>query len=39
MEKGAPKTSWGDDWRAGTLDDDEMVARLFRLNQQRAGAG
>ncbi|MEG3179431.1 hypothetical protein [Sphingomonas sp. LT1P40] len=28
---------WGDDWRAGTLSDDEMLARLFRLNQERAG--
>ncbi len=27
---------WGDDWRAGVLTDDEMLARLFRLNQQRA---
>lgn len=26
---------WGDDWRAG-LSDDEIVARLFRLNQRRA---
>tara|TARA_R110002124_G_scaffold285982_1_gene465554 strand:+ start:3484 stop:3879 length:396 start_codon:yes stop_codon:yes gene_type:complete len=23
---------WGDDWRAGALSDDEMLARLFRLN-------
>jgi type II restriction/modification system DNA methylase subunit YeeA len=29
---------WGDDWRAGLLDDDEILARLFRLNQERAGA-
>lgn len=28
---------WGDDWRAGRLTDDEILARLFRLNQQRAG--
>lgn len=28
---------WGDDWRAGVLNDDEILARLFRLNQQRAG--
>jgi hypothetical protein len=28
---------WGDDWRAGLLTDDEILARLFRLNQQRAG--
>lgn len=27
---------WGDDWRAGKLTDDEILARLFRLNQ-RAG--
>jgi len=27
---------WGDDWRAGLLTDDELLARLFRLNQQRA---
>lgn len=27
---------WGDDWRAGLLTDDEMLARLFALNQQRA---
>lgn len=28
---------WGDDWRAGLLTDDEVLARLFRLNQERAG--
>jgi type II restriction/modification system DNA methylase subunit YeeA len=28
---------WGDDWRAGMLTDDEILARLFRLNQARAG--
>ena len=28
---------WGDDWRAGLLTDDEVLARLFRLNQKRAG--
>ena len=27
---------WGDDWRAGKLDDDEILARLFALNQERA---
>ena len=27
---------WGDDWRAGLLNDDEILARLFQLNQQRA---
>lgn len=30
---------WGDDWRAGRLDDDAILARLFRLNQARAAAG
>lgn len=29
---------WGEDWRAGTLTDDEILARLFRLNQHRAAA-
>lgn len=29
---------WGDDFRAELLTDDEILARLFRLNQQRAGA-
>lgn len=28
---------WGDDWRAGSLTDDEILARLFQLNQERAG--
>jgi type II restriction/modification system DNA methylase subunit YeeA len=27
---------WGDAWRAGLLTDDEILARLFRLNQERA---
>ncbi|HRO14780.1 MAG TPA: class I SAM-dependent DNA methyltransferase, partial [Paracoccus sp. (in: a-proteobacteria)] len=27
---------WGDDWRAGRLTDDEILARLFALNQTRA---
>jgi type II restriction/modification system DNA methylase subunit YeeA len=27
---------WGDDWRAGLLTDDEILARLFRLNQERS---
>ncbi|WP_372615240.1 hypothetical protein [Aquicoccus sp.] len=27
---------WGDDWRVGVLTDDEILARLFRLNQARA---
>lgn len=26
---------WGDDWRSGTLTDDEILSRLFQLNQQR----
>jgi type II restriction/modification system DNA methylase subunit YeeA len=30
---------WGDDWRAGALTDDDILARLFRLNQERAAAG
>lgn len=30
---------WGDDFRAGLLTDDEILARLFRLNQERAGVG
>lgn len=29
---------WGDDYRAGTLTDDEILARLFHLNQIRASA-
>lgn len=29
---------WGDDWRAG-MSDDEILARLFALNQERAGKG
>jgi hypothetical protein len=28
---------WGDDERAGKLTEDEILARLFALNQQRAG--
>ena len=27
---------WKDDWRAGVLTEDEILARLFRLNQERA---
>ena len=27
---------WVDDWRSGTLTDDEILSRLFRLNQERA---
>ncbi len=27
---------WATDWRAGALTDDEILARLFRLNQDRA---
>ena len=26
---------WGDDWRAGLLTEDEILARLFKLNQER----
>jgi len=29
---------WGDDWRAGALNDDEILARLFRLNQERSSS-
>lgn len=29
---------WGDDWRAGVLTEDEILARLFKLNQERAAA-
>jgi hypothetical protein len=28
--------AWGNDWRAGLLTDDKILARLFHLNQQRA---
>jgi len=27
---------WGCDWRAGRLDDDEILARLYALNRARA---
>ena len=27
---------WGVDWRAGQIDDGEILARLVRLNQSRA---
>jgi hypothetical protein len=27
---------WGDDWRTGRLSDDEILARLFALNQARS---
>ncbi len=29
---------WGDEWRAAPLPDDEILARLFYLNQTRASA-
>lgn len=29
---------WGADWRAGLLTEDEILARLFQLNQERAAA-
>lgn len=29
---------WGDDFRAGILTDDEILTRLFALNQQRSNA-
>jgi hypothetical protein len=28
----------GEDYRAGALTEDEILARLFRLNQERAAA-
>ena len=30
--------NWGEDYRAGLLTEDEILARLFRLNQERAAA-
>ncbi len=27
---------WGDDWRDGKLTEDEILSRLFKLNQERA---
>ncbi|MFT8418998.1 MAG: class I SAM-dependent DNA methyltransferase [Acetobacter sp.] len=27
---------WGEDWRAGRLDEDEILRRLFALNQHRS---
>lgn len=27
---------WGEDWHAGRIDDDEILARLFSLNQARS---
>ncbi|MEG8015894.1 hypothetical protein [Sphingomonas sp. 22R3R2A-7] len=29
---------WSEDWRAGRLDEDEILARLFALNQSRSAA-
>ncbi len=29
---------WGEDWAAGRLDEEEVLSRLFRLNQERAAA-
>ncbi|MEP3946678.1 DNA methyltransferase [Ascidiaceihabitans sp.] len=29
---------WGHDWRDGTLSEDEILSRLFKLNQERAKA-
>jgi hypothetical protein len=29
---------WSDDWLAGTLTEDEILSRLFQLNQERAKA-
>ncbi|WP_138923651.1 class I SAM-dependent DNA methyltransferase [Sulfitobacter sp. BSw21498] len=30
--------SWGDHWRAGLLTEDEILSRLFKLNQESAAA-
>ncbi len=30
--------NWGEDYRAGLLTEDEILAGLSRLNQERAGA-
>ena len=30
---------WGEDWHAGAMNDDEIIARLFALNQARSTAG
>ena len=27
---------WGDDWRLGKMNDDDILSRLFHLNQERA---
>jgi len=32
----AEASGWGDNWRAGLLTGDEILARLFRFNQDRA---
>jgi hypothetical protein len=34
----AESYGWGDDWRDGKLTNDEILARLFKLNQERAKA-
>ncbi|MES2492303.1 MAG: hypothetical protein V4579_03375 [Pseudomonadota bacterium] len=31
-----PGYGWGDDYRAGLLTDEEILARLFQLNQERS---
>ena len=35
-EKLLSPAGWGNDWRAGLLTEDEILARLFRLNQEQA---
>ena len=30
---------WGEDWRAGRLDEDQILARLFAMNQARSAGG
>jgi hypothetical protein len=37
-ESVADAYGWGDDWRAGMLTDDEILARLLALNQDREAA-
>ena len=32
----AESYGWGDDWREGKLTEDEILARLFKLNQERS---
>jgi hypothetical protein len=36
LDEAAAAYGWGNDFRSGTLTDDEILSRLFRLNQERA---